>query len=157
MSFDAHTYHVEKTSVPNYLRSPSVMNTTMWQHTESGLELAKEEDQMPVTGIVVGQVSPYHLKCGPAGNHMNSNVSPLAKVKYQFYLSHPADHKLGMDFDASVTTLNTLQKQVRKSGQCKCYKNIHCWHGPYSFSSSLSVSTYTPRTTCAYTCNTSSG
>ncbi|KAG2107119.1 hypothetical protein BD769DRAFT_1393040 [Suillus cothurnatus] len=119
MSFDAHAYHVEKTSMPNYLGSPSVLNTIMWQHTESGLELAKEEDQMPFTGIIVGRVSPYRLKCGPAGNHMNSDVSPLVKAKYQFYLCRPADHELGMDFDTSVTSLKTLQNQVVKSGQCK--------------------------------------
>jgi hypothetical protein len=38
-----------------------------------------------------------------------------------------------------------------------CYKNIHGWHGPYSFSSSPSPSTYTLRTMRTYTCNTYSG
>jgi hypothetical protein len=37
-----------------------------------------------------------------------------------------------------------------------CYKNIHCWHGPYSFSFSSSPSTFTLRTICTYTCTTSS-
>jgi len=38
-----------------------------------------------------------------------------------------------------------------------CYKNIHCWHGPYSFSFSSSPSTSTLRTIHTYTCTTSSG
>jgi len=38
-----------------------------------------------------------------------------------------------------------------------CYKNIHFWRGPYSFSFSPSLSTYTRKTTRAYTCNTYSG
>jgi hypothetical protein len=39
----------------------------------------------------------------------------------------------------------------------RCYKNTCSWHGPYSFSSSLSLSTYTRKTMHAYTCNTYSG
>jgi len=38
-----------------------------------------------------------------------------------------------------------------------CYKNIRLWRGPYSFSSSPSLSTYTRKTMRAYTCNTYSG
>jgi hypothetical protein len=38
-----------------------------------------------------------------------------------------------------------------------CYKNICCWHGPYSFSFSSLPSTFTLRTICAYTCTISSG
>lgn len=119
MSFDAHSYHVEKRSLPNYLGSPNVIGSTMWQHTATGLELARKEDQMPFTGIVVGRVSPFRLKCGPAGNHMNSEVSPLVKAKYQFHLCRPADHELGVDFDASMATLDAMQKQVGKTGHCK--------------------------------------
>jgi len=43
------------------------------------------------------------------------------------------------------------------SDQIECYKNICSWRGPYSFSSSLSPSTYTRKTTRAYICNTYSG
>jgi hypothetical protein len=38
-----------------------------------------------------------------------------------------------------------------------CYKNIHCWLGPYSFSSSLSPSTYSGSKKCpnvyGFSCN----
>jgi len=40
---------------------------------------------------------------------------------------------------------------------CLCYKNIHCWHGPYSFFFSSSPSTSIRRTMHAYTCTISSG
>jgi len=47
--------------------------------------------------------------------------------------------------------------KCRKHGHRACYKNIPCWHGPYSFSCSLSPSTSILRTTHAYTCTISSG
>ncbi|KAG2113590.1 uncharacterized protein F5147DRAFT_789267 [Suillus discolor] len=119
MSFNSHAYHVEKMLLPNYLASPGVLNTTTWQHTETGLELAKKTDQTPFIGIIMGHVSPFRLKCGPVGNHMNSDVSPLLKSKYQFHLCCPADHELGMDYETSISVLDVWQKQVGKSGECK--------------------------------------
>jgi len=50
-----------------------------------------------------------------------------------------------------------MHKVLQCISNAYCYKNIHCWPGPYSFSSSLSPSTYTRRTTRTYTCNTYSG
>ncbi|KAG2741364.1 hypothetical protein P692DRAFT_20668848, partial [Suillus brevipes Sb2] len=109
MSFNAHAYHTQKIHVANYLASPRVLESTLWQHTSNGFEVANQEDQSPFIGILVGRVSPFRLKCGPAGNHIKKEVSPLAKAKYQFHLTRPADHELGMDFDAGISVLEALQ------------------------------------------------
>lgn len=86
MPFDAHSYHVEHSQSANYLASPTILTSTMWQHTDTGIELVNETDLLPFVGVLVGHVSPFRLKCGPAGNHFDSNISSLAKGKYQFHL-----------------------------------------------------------------------
>ncbi|KAG2337316.1 hypothetical protein BDR05DRAFT_843965, partial [Suillus weaverae] len=109
MSFDAHAYHAPKLQVPNYLASPGVLDRNIWQHTGYGLEVAEEADQSPFIGILAGHVSPFRLKCGPAGNHIKNEYSPLVKAKYQFHLTRPADHELGADYDAGISVLEALQ------------------------------------------------
>jgi hypothetical protein len=121
MSFNVHAYHTQKIHVPNYLASPRLLESTVWQHTSNGFEVANQEDQSPFIGILVGRVSPFRLKCGPAGNHIKKEVSPLVKAKYQFHLARPADHELGMDFDAGISVLEALQNQV---GSGKEHKNM---------------------------------
>ncbi|KAG0693311.1 hypothetical protein DFH29DRAFT_1007405 [Suillus ampliporus] len=115
MSFDVHAYHVEKAHHPNYLASGAALNSPMWQHTDTGIELANESDQTPFIGVIVGRVSPFRLKCGPSGNHIEGKVSPLTKSKYQFHITRPADHDLAADYHASIATLEALQKQVART------------------------------------------
>jgi len=117
MSFDAHAYHVEKSQVKNYLASPNVLNSTMWQHTSTGVEVVNEEDLLAFTGIMVGRVSPFRLKCGPEGNHINGNVSPLEKSKYQFHITRPANRELAADYQAALSNLEALQNQVGRTHQ----------------------------------------
>jgi hypothetical protein len=119
MPFNAHSYHVEHLQSTNYLASSTIMDSTMWQHTSTGVELVNETDLSPFTGILVGRVSPFRLKCGPAGNHFDSNISSLAKGKYQFHLCRPADHDLAMDYQAAISTMEALQNQVARTNQRK--------------------------------------
>jgi hypothetical protein len=119
MSFDAHAYHIEKSRLTNYLASPNVLNSTIWQHTSTGLEVVNEEDLLPFTGIVVGRVSAFRLKCGPEGNHINGGVSPLDKSKYQFHITRPANRELAEDYQSAIGTLEALQNQVGRTVQHK--------------------------------------
>ncbi|KAG2057765.1 hypothetical protein BDR06DRAFT_877609 [Suillus hirtellus] len=118
MSFDPKEYHDNHSTLNNHISSPNVLNSIIWQHSSNGLELINENTELPANLIIVGCVSAYHLKCGPAGNHIANGMSPLEKSKYQFYVTQPAHAHLGGDFQAGVTTLETLQNQVATTEQC---------------------------------------
>jgi hypothetical protein len=121
MPFDVHAYRTEHMESANFLASPAIMDSTMWQHTSTGVEVVNEADLSPFMGIVVGRASPFRLKCGPAGNHINSDISSLAKAKYQFHLCHPAQHELAADYEAAINTvtMEALQNQVARTSQQK--------------------------------------
>jgi hypothetical protein len=112
MTFDPKEYHDKHFTLNNHISSPNVLNSVIWQHSSNGLELINENTELPANLIVVGRISAYRLKCGPAGNHIANGMSPLEKSKYQFYVTRPAQSHLGGDFQAGVTTLETLQNQV---------------------------------------------
>ncbi|KAG1875355.1 hypothetical protein C8R48DRAFT_592658, partial [Suillus tomentosus] len=81
MLFDAHAYHVQKLHTPNYLAAHGVLDSAMWQHMSNGLEVANQSNLSRFLGVLAGRVTPFRLKCGPAGNHINKKVSPLSKAK----------------------------------------------------------------------------
>ncbi|KAG1764966.1 hypothetical protein EV702DRAFT_1051186 [Suillus placidus] len=82
------------------------------KHTSSGLVLVNESSELLVNFVIVGRVSAYRLKCGPAGNHIVNGMSPLEKAKYQFHITHPSHSDLATDYQAGITNLETLQGQV---------------------------------------------
>jgi hypothetical protein len=49
--------------------------------------------------VVVGRVDPQKLNCGPEGNHIKAEISPLAKAKFQFQLCQPFESPFAQDFD----------------------------------------------------------
>ncbi|KAG1871226.1 hypothetical protein DFJ58DRAFT_627565, partial [Suillus subalutaceus] len=110
--FDAKAYRGQKTQLVNYAASPKLLSATMWQHTTSGLELVDSTDEMPFKLLIAGRVSAFRLKVRPEGSHMKNGMTSLDKAKYQFHLTHPADTELGKDYNAAISTLETLQSQV---------------------------------------------
>jgi hypothetical protein len=113
--FDAHSYHVNHSNQSSYAGSHNFLASTTWQHTSTGLEVVNSDEE-PYVATIVGRISAYRLKCGPAGNHFDSGMSPLEKAKYQFYISRPANAELGADFIAGINNLEALQNQVGKTG-----------------------------------------
>jgi hypothetical protein len=112
MTFDAHAYHVKNSLLSNYAASPNILNTTMWQHTDTGLEVVDPSNELPLKIFIVGRISTFRLKSGPAGNHMKNGFGSLDKAKYQLHMSRPADPELGADYNAAIANLETLQRQV---------------------------------------------
>ncbi|KAG1859734.1 hypothetical protein F4604DRAFT_1588702, partial [Suillus subluteus] len=121
MDFDAHTYHLQHSTLNNYLASSQFANCAIWQHSTTGLEVVNELDLLPMVCTIVGRVSPYCLKCTPSGNHFAGGASPLTKAKYQFNITRPAHHELVADFLAGVHNLKALQEEVGKTGN---YRNM---------------------------------
>ncbi|KAG1760831.1 hypothetical protein EDD22DRAFT_954597 [Suillus occidentalis] len=112
MTFDAHAYHVKNSLLSNYAASPNILNTTMWQHTNTGLEVVDPSNELPLKIFIVGRISTFRLKSGPAGNHMKNGFGSLDKAKYQFHMSRPADAELASDYNVAIANLETLQHQV---------------------------------------------
>lgn len=117
MTFDPKVYHDTHATLNNYISSPTALSSTMWQHSSIGLELVNEISELPAKLIIVGWISPYRLKCGPAGNHIVNGMSPLEKAKYQFHITRPAHSDLAANYEAGIANLEMLQGQVATTDQ----------------------------------------
>ncbi|KAG1832374.1 hypothetical protein EV424DRAFT_1342354 [Suillus variegatus] len=117
MTFDPKVYHDTHATLNNYISSPTALSSTMWQHSSIGLELVNEISELPAKLIIVGWISPYRLKCGPAGNHIVNGMSPLEKAKYQFHITRPAHSDLAANHEAGIANLEMLQGQVATTDQ----------------------------------------
>jgi hypothetical protein len=117
-TFDPHVYHLANITKNNYAASTNFVNSTAWQHNETGLEVVNSDEE-PLIAIIVGRALAYRLKCGPEGNHFAKGSSPLEKAKYQFHICRPSNPELAADFTAGIQHLQTLQNEVGKTGDHK--------------------------------------
>jgi hypothetical protein len=119
MLFNVHAYYAQKLHVPNYLTAHGVLDSLMWQYTSNRFGVTNKTNFSPFIGIFVGCVTPFCLRCGPAGNHINKNVSLLNKAKYQLHLTCPVDHEFSAYYQAAIAVLDTLENQVATSYEFK--------------------------------------
>jgi hypothetical protein len=66
--------------------------------------------------VVVGRVDPQKLNCGPEGNHIKAEISPLAKAKFQFQLCQPFESPFAQDFDTVIQMLESIQGKIAQTG-----------------------------------------
>ncbi|KAJ8585560.1 hypothetical protein M405DRAFT_706395, partial [Rhizopogon salebrosus TDB-379] len=99
-----------------YMGSANVANNIMWLRDTRGHVIVDKTSKKEFVGVVVGRIDPQRLNCGPEGNHIKPEISPLAKAKFQLQLCQPFKAPFAQDFDKVIKNLESLQGQIAVSG-----------------------------------------
>ena len=65
---------------------------------------------------MVSCVDPQKLNCGPGGNHVGVDTSPLAKARFHFQLCQPFESPFVQDFDTVIQVLEGIQGKIAHPG-----------------------------------------
>ncbi|KAJ8590085.1 hypothetical protein M405DRAFT_707730, partial [Rhizopogon salebrosus TDB-379] len=99
-----------------YMGSTSVSTNMVWFRDSRGDIVVDKTSKEEFVGVVVGRIDPQKLNCGPEGNHIRADISPLAKAKFQFQLGVPFESAFMQDFDKVVKNLESLQGKIAETG-----------------------------------------
>jgi hypothetical protein len=88
----------------------------MWIRDSRGDIVAEKTSKKEFVGVVVGRVDPQKLNCGPEGNHIRADISPLARAKFQFQLGAAFESAFTQDFDRVIEILESLQGKIAETG-----------------------------------------
>jgi hypothetical protein len=96
--------HSKLSAGPNYMGSANVLNNAMWRQDTCGHIAVEKSSRKEFVAVIVGRVDPQKLNCGPEGNHIRADISPLHKAKFQFRLCQPFESLFAEDFDKAIQT-----------------------------------------------------
>jgi hypothetical protein len=91
--------HSELSSSSYYMGSANVSSNVVWVRDSRGHIVVEKASKKEFVRVVLSRVDPQRLNCAPEGNHIRAEISPLAKVKFQFQLCQPFESPFAQDFD----------------------------------------------------------